>query len=99
MALVFSNRFKVWLNEIGHTDGALGRQHPKFLRCEAAVPRDIGKHLFRGLAGEASNGGANDSPKGQNLFMDGYQVNDVARLALIGAAEALFVARSAGCST
>ncbi|MGA8028234.1 MAG: hypothetical protein WB992_13915, partial [Bryobacteraceae bacterium] len=70
--------------KVGHINRALGRQRVKFLRRKPAVPRDIGKHFFRGLAGEASDGSANNGPEGQNIFMDGYQVNDVARFAPVG---------------
>jgi hypothetical protein len=42
---------------------------------------------------------ANHGPKAKNVLMDGHKVDDVARFAPVGHADALFVARSAGCST
>ena len=52
------------LVQVRHIDGLLGGQDAKFLCCEAAVPDNLGQHLFRGLAGKAPHGGAEDCPKG-----------------------------------
>ena len=82
--------------KVGHVNGPLGRQHAEFLRRKPGVARDIGKHFFRRLAGEAPDGGANNRPKGQNVFMDGYKVNDVARFAPVGGGGCLVCGKVGG---
>jgi hypothetical protein len=70
--------------KVGHVNGALGCQHAKFLRRKPAMARDIGKHFFRRLAGETSDSGGNGRPEGQNVFVDGHEVNDVAGFTPVG---------------
>lgn len=70
--------------KVGHIKWPLGRQNAKFLCRKATVPGDIGSHFFGGLPGESSHGGANHSPQGKNVLMDGHQVNHVAWFAAVG---------------
>jgi hypothetical protein len=63
------------------------------------MPGDIGKHSFRGLSWEASDGGADDRPEGQNAFMDGHKVNYVPGFAAVSSGRRFIGCKSAGCST
>src|SRR5208337_1977395 len=52
--------------KVGHIKGRLGRQHAKFFGSKPAVPRNVGEHFFRRLAGKAAYGGANRGPERKN---------------------------------
>ena len=70
--------------KVRNVNGAIRRQNAKFLRRKPAVPRNVGEHLFGGLSGKAPHRGAYDRSERQNAFMDGYEINDVARFAAVG---------------
>ena len=68
----------------GHVDRPLCRQRLKLIRREAAVPRDLGEHLFRGLARKLADGRAHHGAERQNRFVDRDQIDNIARLAAVG---------------
>ena len=67
-----------------HVERLLGGQHAEVFRRKAAVARNIGKHFFRRLAWKPAHGGANRGPKRKDGFMNGHEINNVARLTPVG---------------
>jgi hypothetical protein len=70
--------------KVGHVDGLFCRQYAKFFSGKAAVSRNVGKHFFRRLARKSAYGGTYRGPERKDGFMDGHQVNNVARFAPVG---------------
>lgn len=82
--------------KIGYVNGLLGRKYAKVFRRKAAVPRNVGKHFFRRLAWKPAHGGANRGSQRKNGFMDGHEVNDVARFSPVGGSGCLVCSQVRG---
>jgi hypothetical protein len=70
--------------KVGHINGPVRCQDAEFFCRKPAVARDVGQHFFRGLSRKAPYSGANHGPEGQNIFMDGHKVHDVAGFPAVG---------------
>jgi len=64
-------------------------EHAKFLGIEAAVASDISQHLLGALPGESPDYSTYHGAKGKDVFMDGHQVDYVARGTPVGRSSCL----------